>query len=52
MEELLYPERRISKMFITSDEIIVDVAPKIEHRRDRDRRAQYAVFRRDFRRCS
>jgi hypothetical protein len=30
MEELLYPDRRISKMFITSDEIIIDVAPKLK----------------------
>jgi hypothetical protein len=30
MEELLYPNRRISKVFLTNDDIIVDIAPKLK----------------------
>jgi len=30
MEELLYPDRRISKMFITNDDVIVEIAPKLK----------------------
>ncbi len=29
MDELLHPDRRISKMFITGDDIIVDIAPAL-----------------------
>jgi len=30
MEELLHPDRRISKMFITNDDVIVEIAPKLK----------------------